>query len=80
MRRQPALERPSRRLSDQQLVELLRQPSCVGRALRTILDELELEHRRPFADHWDYICFVDKAGFQLDFIIRREVEQVGHYF
>jgi hypothetical protein len=62
----PALERPQRRLTDQRLVDLLKQPLCVGPARRAVLDHLEVHHQRPFADHWDFVRHAEAAGLRLD--------------
>ncbi len=56
-----------RRLSDQQLVELLKLPFCVGSARRTILDQLELRHRRKFVDQWEFVRFAEERRIRLDF-------------
>ncbi|MGH7168798.1 MAG: hypothetical protein ACRELG_00780, partial [Gemmataceae bacterium] len=48
------------RLSDQQLVDLLKQPLCVGPARRAILDHLGDKHQRTFADVWDFVRFAEE--------------------
>ncbi len=64
---QPAVEPFPRRLSDQELVELLKQPLCVGPARRAILDHLELQYQRPFADLWEFVRFAEEIKLGLDF-------------
>jgi tRNA A-37 threonylcarbamoyl transferase component Bud32 len=62
----PVLERLPCRFSTQQLVDLLKQPICVGQARRMILDQLENRYRRKFADHWDFVRFAEKQKLKLD--------------
>jgi hypothetical protein len=64
---QPAAEPFPRRLSDQELVELLKQPLCVGPARRAVLDHLEYRFQRPFADQWDFVRFAEEQKLGLDF-------------
>jgi hypothetical protein len=63
----PALEPLPRRFSDQHLVELLKQPLCVGPARRAILDLLESRHGRTFADQWEFVRFAQQQELGLDF-------------
>src|SRR5262249_15514308 len=53
--------------STPELMELLKQPTCVGQARRLILDQLEQRYRRPFADHWAFVRFAREQGLDLDF-------------
>jgi hypothetical protein len=62
-----ALHPAARRLSDQELVELLKQPLCVGAARRAVLDQLQRHHRRTFADQWDFVRFAEENKLGLDF-------------
>jgi tRNA A-37 threonylcarbamoyl transferase component Bud32/tRNA 2-selenouridine synthase SelU len=55
------------RLSTPELVELLKQPTCIGPARRVILDQLEHRYRRPFADHWAFVRFAQEQNLGLDF-------------
>jgi hypothetical protein len=55
------------RLSDQQLVELLKMPTCVGAARRVVLDHLGILYRRTFADPWEFVRFAKDQGLDLDF-------------
>jgi hypothetical protein len=55
------------RLSDQDLVDLLKGPLCVGRARRAILDQLQTRHQRTFADQWDFVRFAEDHQLGLDF-------------
>jgi hypothetical protein len=55
------------RLSTQQLVELLKQPTCIGPARRVILDQLENRYRGKFADHWAFVRFAKEQKLGLDF-------------
>jgi hypothetical protein len=52
-----ALVNPPCRLSTEQLVDLLKDPLCVGKGRRLILDQLEIRYQRKFADHWTFIRF-----------------------
>jgi hypothetical protein len=63
----PALEPPPCRLSTPDLVELLKQPTCVGPARCVILDQLQNRYGRPFADQWAFVRFAQQQNFGLDF-------------
>jgi hypothetical protein len=63
----PAAEPFPQRLSDQELVELLKQPLCVGEARRAVLDQLGMHHRRTFADQWEFVRFAEEQKLGLDF-------------
>jgi hypothetical protein len=55
------------RLSTQQLVELLKMPTCVGPARRVVLDHLGNRYQRPFADVWEFVRFAEEQKLGLDF-------------
>jgi hypothetical protein len=63
----PAAEPPPCRLSTQQLVELLKMPTCVAEARRVILDHLGNRYRRTFADVWEFVRFAQEQKLDLDF-------------
>ena len=63
----PATEPFPCRLSDEQLVELLKHPLCVGTARRAVLDHLGLQHRRTFADQWEFVRYAKEQKLDLDF-------------
>jgi hypothetical protein len=63
-----AAEPFARRLSDQQVVELLKQPLCVGAARRAVLGHLGMRHGRAFADRWEFVRFAEEQRLGLDFI------------
>jgi hypothetical protein len=63
----PATEPFQCRLSDQELVELLKHPLCVGLARRAVLDHLEMQHRRTFADQWEFVRYAQEQQLDLDF-------------
>jgi hypothetical protein len=44
-------------LGPQELVDLLKLPTCIGPARRVILDQLENHYQRSFADTWDFVRF-----------------------
>jgi hypothetical protein len=54
-------------LPAQTLVELLKNPFCVGESRRLVLQELGLHYRRHFIDQWDFVRFSEeqKLGFDL---------------
>ena len=63
---QAAQPLPSR-LSTQQLVDLLKMPTCVGEARTVILEQLSNRYKRPFADVWDFVEWAEKNEPSLDF-------------
>jgi hypothetical protein len=54
-------------VSTPDLIELLKQPLCVGVARRAVLDQLEVRYHRPFADQWEFIHFAQGQHLGLDF-------------
>jgi hypothetical protein len=62
-----AAELPPCRLSTQQLVELLKMPTCVGEARRVVLDYLGKRYGRCFADQWEFVRFAQQQRLDLDF-------------
>jgi hypothetical protein len=63
----PAAEPFPRRLSDQQLVDLLKHPLCVGEARRAVLDQLGMQHQQTFADQWEFVRYAEEQKLGLDF-------------
>jgi serine/threonine-protein kinase len=63
----PATESFPRRFSDQQSVELLKHPLCVGPARRTVLDQLGIHHGRTFADVWEFVRYAEEQRLDIDF-------------
>jgi len=55
------------RLSTQQLIELLKMPTCMGGARRIVLDQLEKRYRRTFVDAWEFVRFAGDENLSLDF-------------
>ncbi len=55
------------RLTTQELVELLKMPTCVNEVRRVILDQLGNRYRQRFATHWDFVRFAQDQGLNLDF-------------
>jgi hypothetical protein len=55
------------RLSTQDLVELLKMPTCVGEVRRVILDHLGNRYGRRFETHWDFVRYAQQQGLDLDF-------------
>ena len=62
----PALTPPRSPLPAQTLVELLKQPFCVGEVRRLILDQLRRHSGRPFADQWDFAAWAETHTPQRD--------------
>jgi hypothetical protein len=63
---QPAAEPVPPPLPAQTLVNLLKQPLCVGPALRAVLDQLQRHYGRPFADQWEFVRFAQERRLGLD--------------
>jgi hypothetical protein len=63
----PGLESPPCRLTTQQLVELLKLPTCTGEVRRLVLDQLGNRYRRTFADVWEFVGFAQEQRLDLDF-------------
>jgi hypothetical protein len=55
-------------LPAQTLVDLLKQPFCVGEARRLVLDQLGRHYQRPFADQWDFVRFAQERRLSLDLL------------
>jgi hypothetical protein len=55
------------RLSTQDLVELLKMPTCYGRARKVVLKHLGNRYGRRFATHWEFVRFARAQGLNLDF-------------
>jgi hypothetical protein len=58
---------PGCRLTTQQLVDLLKMPTCYGQARRVVLDHLRYLHGRSFVNHWAFVRFAGEQGLNLDF-------------
>jgi hypothetical protein len=48
------------RLATQDLVELLKMPSCIGPARRVVLDHLGQRYRRSFKGKWEFVEFAER--------------------
>jgi hypothetical protein len=55
------------RLGTQDLVELLKMPTCVGPVRRVVLDQLGNRYGRRFETHWDFVRYAGEQGLGLDF-------------
>jgi hypothetical protein len=55
------------RLTTQELVDLLKMPTCFGKARRVVLDHLGNRYRRRFDNHWAFVRFAREKGMDLDF-------------
>jgi hypothetical protein len=56
------------KMSMPEIVELLKNPICVGLAQSIILEQLQQKHRVVFADQWAFIRFVQEKKMGLDFV------------
>jgi tRNA A-37 threonylcarbamoyl transferase component Bud32 len=54
------------RFSTQELVDLLKMPTCVGPARDVILQHLGERYHRPFADQWEFVEYAEKHLPDLD--------------
>lgn len=54
------------RLSTQDLVQLLKMPTCFGEARKVVLKHLGNRYRRTFADHWEFVRFARERRLDLD--------------
>ena len=55
------------RLTTQELVELLKMPTCLGGARCVVLDHLGNRYGRRFVNHWAFVRFAEEKGTGLDF-------------
>jgi hypothetical protein len=55
------------RLTTQELVELLKMPTCFGDARRVVLDHLGNRYGRRFVNHWAFVRFAREQNLGLDF-------------
>ena len=49
------------------LVEILKQPLCVGEVRRLVLDALGKRYQRHFATQWNFVRFAQERHLGLDF-------------
>ena len=54
------------RLTTQELVDLLKLPTCRGAARRLILDHLENRYHQKFDNHWAFVRYATEQKFKLD--------------
>jgi len=57
---------PPCRLTTQELVDLLKMPTCIGKARRVVLDHLGNIHGQRFTNHWEFVRFAREKRLQLD--------------
>jgi hypothetical protein len=55
------------RFSSQDLVELLKMPTCAGEVRRIVLDQLGNRYGRRFETHWDFVRYANERRLGLDF-------------
>jgi hypothetical protein len=58
----PAAEPFPCRLTTQQLIELLKMPTCFGQARRVVLDQLGNRYGRWFVNHWAFVRFASEQS------------------
>jgi hypothetical protein len=54
------------RLTTQELVELLKMPTCFGECRRVVLDHLGNIHGQRFTNHWSFVRFARDKGLDID--------------
>jgi hypothetical protein len=52
--------------TEQQLVDVLKMPTCVGELQRAVLDELGRRRGQPFADLWEAVAWLAERRPMLD--------------
>jgi hypothetical protein len=62
----PVVTSPPPPLPVVDLVELLKNPFCVGPARRLVLEQLSRHYHRPFVDQWEFVDFVERNKLDLD--------------
>jgi hypothetical protein len=55
------------RLATQDLVELLKMPTCLREVRRVVLDQLGNRYGRRFETHWDFVRFAQEQNLGLNF-------------
>ncbi len=60
------------RLSTQDLVELLKMPTCFGEIRKVVLKHLGNRYGRRLANHWEFVRFAREQHLDLDFTIPPE--------
>jgi hypothetical protein len=65
--RHPSSESLRCRLATQDLVELLKMPTCFGQARRVVLSHLGNRYGRRFVNHWAFVRFAREQHLRLDF-------------
>jgi hypothetical protein len=55
------------RLATQDLVDLLKMPTCFGEARQVVLKHLGNRYGRGFANHWEFVRFAREQHLDLDF-------------
>src|SRR5262249_36558686 len=54
-------------LSTHDIVDLLKMPTCFGKARRIVLKHLGNRYGRRFANHWDFVRYAKEQQLDLDF-------------
>jgi tRNA A-37 threonylcarbamoyl transferase component Bud32 len=56
------------RLSTQDLVDLLKMPTCFGKARKVVLKHLGNRYGHTFANHWEFVRFAQEQHLDLDLL------------
>jgi hypothetical protein len=59
-----AVEPAPCRFSTSELVEMLKEPLCIGPARGAVLDQLEIRYQQKFADQWDFVRYARKQNLE----------------
>ncbi len=55
------------RLTTQELVDLLKMPTCFGAARRVVLEHVGNRYGRRFVNHWEFVRYATEQKLNLDF-------------
>ncbi len=62
----PAAKLPPCRLSAQQVVQMLKMPTCIGPLRRVVLEQLGSLCQRSFSDAWEFVRFAQENNLDVD--------------
>jgi predicted Ser/Thr protein kinase len=66
------------RLTTQELVNLLKMPTCFGAARRVVLDHLGNRYGRRFVNHWAFVRYATEQKLNLDFTTPPRRPETAH--
>jgi hypothetical protein len=61
-----AAQMPAPPLPPQTLLEILKQPFCVGESRKQVLGQLTRHYGRRFADQWEFVEYANEHKLKLD--------------